>query len=75
MRSSFRSRLGLWRSIGMYYWKPRVRGRLRRFYTGFVQEGMLCFDIGAHLGNRTRAFRDLGASVVAVEPQPLCLRY
>ena len=28
------------------------------------------FDIGAHLGNRTRAFAALGCRVVAVEPQP-----
>lgn len=36
---------------------------------------MLCFDLGAHLGNRTRAFRDLGARVVAVEPQPVCVQF
>jgi FkbM family methyltransferase len=28
------------------------------------------FDVGAHLGDRTRAFAALGARVVALEPQP-----
>ena len=36
----------------------------------FVKPGDLVFDIGAHLGNRTRAFVALGCRVVAVEPQP-----
>jgi FkbM family methyltransferase len=35
-----------------------------------VPPGGLCFDVGAHLGNRTRAWRSLGARVVAVEPHP-----
>lgn len=39
-----------------------------------MRPGDLCFDIGAHLGNRTRAWLALGARVVAVEPQPACLR-
>ena len=28
------------------------------------------FDLGAHAGNRTRAFATLGCRVVALEPQP-----
>lgn len=52
-----------------------VRRRLRRFYSALVGPDMLCFDIGAHLGNRTRAFRDLGARVIAVEPQPVCIEF
>lgn len=52
-----------------------VRRRLKQFYAQFVRPRALCFDIGAHLGNRTRAFLDLGARVVAVEPQPVCLSY
>jgi FkbM family methyltransferase len=48
------------------------RGHVRRLrlYRQFVREGDLVFDVGAHLGNRTDAFRELGARVVAVEPQP-----
>src|SRR5690606_17525326 len=44
--------------------------RLRRFYGALVPEGALCFDIGAHIGNRTSALLRVGARVVAVEPQP-----
>ena len=44
-----------------------------QFYARFIQPGDLCFDIGAHVGNRIQAWRTIGAEVVAVEPQPLCL--
>src|SRR5262245_17286326 len=39
------------------------------FYRQFIEEGDLCFDIGAHQGVRTDVFLTLGARVVAVEPQ------
>jgi FkbM family methyltransferase len=32
----------------------------------------LVFDIGANVGNRTKVFRDIGWSVVAVDPQQKC---
>lgn len=70
-----RKKLGLLRSIAMYYWKPFNQRRLMRFYSQFVKPGMLCFDLGAHLGNRTNAWLKLGAKVVAVEPQPHCMAY
>ena len=41
-----------------------------RFYAGFVRPGDLCFDIGAHVGSRTLSWSRLGATVVALEPQP-----
>jgi FkbM family methyltransferase len=45
-----------------------------RLYGEFVGAGDLVFDIGAHVGDRTAAFRRLGARVVAVEPQPALVR-
>ncbi len=75
LTKNFRSRMGLLRSKLMYYWKPFNRRRLRKFYQTFIPANSLCFDIGAHLGNRVDAFASLGARVIAVEPQPLCLEY
>jgi FkbM family methyltransferase len=59
----------LLKSLWIYRRPGRLRG-LMRLYRPLVPEGSLVFDIGAHLGDRTRAFRRLGARVVAVEPQP-----
>ncbi len=59
----------------MYYWKPFNQRRLRKFYGQFVSNGDLCFDIGAHVGNRTATFSALGARVIAVDPQPVCISY
>ena len=64
---------GIARSLVMYY-PPGKYHRMRRLYGTFLRPGDLAFDIGAHVGNRVRAWRRLGARVVAVEPQPDCLR-
>jgi hypothetical protein len=71
--SALRSTYGLARSSLIYRANvPKLR-RARAFYRRFVAAGDLCFDIGAHLGDRTATFRKLGARVVAVEPQALLL--
>jgi FkbM family methyltransferase len=62
--------IGLVRSVTIYHAIPLRQGRLRRLYGQFVSSGNLVFDLGAHAGNRTRAFASLGCRVVAVEPQP-----
>jgi FkbM family methyltransferase len=54
-----------------------ARGRrhhreLRELYARFVRPGDLCFDVGANVGDRTEIFLELGARVVAVEPQADC---
>lgn len=46
---------------------------MKNFYSPFIHSGDLCFDLGAHVGNRTAVWRELGARVVAVEPQPRCV--
>jgi len=43
---------------------------MRQLYDQLVRPGDLVFDVGAHIGNRTRALASLGCRVVAVEPQP-----
>ncbi|WP_018861273.1 FkbM family methyltransferase [Thioalkalivibrio sp. ALJ3] len=65
--------LGTLRSMAIY-WRPGRQAGLRRLYAGFVRPGDLVFDIGAHIGDRTRAFAALGARVIALEPQPHILR-
>jgi FkbM family methyltransferase len=61
---------GIGRSLVMYHGVPGKHRRMVRFYGEFLGPGDLGFDVGAHVGNRVRAWRQLGARVVAVEPQP-----
>ncbi len=72
-RTRLAHRLGLWRSMLMYHGIPLRRRRLTRFYAPFIQPGDLCFDLGAHVGSRLRAWLPLDARVLAVEPQPECM--
>jgi FkbM family methyltransferase len=65
---------GLARSAVIYHGLPFRRRRLDRLYSRFVMAGSLCFDVGAHVGNRVASWRRLGARVVAVEPQRDCAR-
>ncbi|MFC0532193.1 FkbM family methyltransferase [Phytohabitans kaempferiae] len=58
----------------IYHGQPAKHRRMRRLYAQFLGPGDLGFDIGAHVGSRVRAWRRLGARVVAVEPQPDCVR-
>lgn len=62
--------IGLARSLAIYYAVPFRQRRLRALYRQFAGPGDLVFDVGAHLGNRTRALAALGCRVVALEPQP-----
>jgi len=62
--------VGLVRSLAIYHLLPRRQRPLRALYSQFVTTGDLVFDVGAHVGNRTRALVALGCRVVAVEPQP-----
>jgi FkbM family methyltransferase len=47
----------------------------RVFYSGFAGKGDLVFDIGANYGNRTEPLLRNHCKVVAVEPQPECVKY
>lgn len=72
---TWKEQYGFFRSWIIYYGKPFNRKRLKKFYSQFIAPGDLVFDIGAHLGNRSEAFLDLGAKVIAVEPQPICIHF
>jgi len=43
-------------------------------YQRWVKPGGLVFDIGANVGNRIEIFLEIGAKIVAVEPQLHCVR-
>ena len=68
-RPGWRDHLGLLRSLAIY-WRPGRQRALRELYRPYIRAGDVVFDIGAHVGDRTIAMADLGARVVAVEPQP-----
>lgn len=59
----------------MYYGIPWRGSQLAQFYSQFVGEGDICFDVGAHVGNHLRAFLKLRANVIAIEPQPNMMRF
>ena len=65
---------GVARSLAIYYGRPWRFPVMDAFYVRLVRPGDLCFDLGAHVGNRVRSWRKLGARVVAVEPQPTLVR-
>lgn len=47
--------------------------KMAEFYRKEISsQPCLAFDIGANVGNRTKVFRDIGWSVVAVDPQKNC---
>jgi FkbM family methyltransferase len=54
--------------------KLENRRRMRSFYSQFVKQGELVFDAGANVGVYSEIFTDLGAKVVAIEPNPDCCR-
>ena len=58
------------RSFGIYYGQVWRNAGRRRFYSQFLGKGDLAFDVGAHVGDRVRTWRQLGARVVAIDPQP-----
>jgi FkbM family methyltransferase len=74
MFDRFRTLLGVWRSMRIYYGDPTRAEAMDRLYAHFIKADDLVFDIGAHVGDRIASFRRLGAKVVAVEPQPALIK-
>ncbi|MGH9699206.1 MAG: FkbM family methyltransferase [Candidatus Acidiferrales bacterium] len=54
--------------------KLESRRRMRRFYSEFIHDGDLVFDVGANVGIYSEIFSELGAEVIAIEPNPSCCR-
>lgn len=71
IRAGIDTTIGVTRSLLIYDCQPWRRRVLGRFYGDQISLDDLVFDIAAHVGSRRRTLISLGASVVAVEPQPL----
>lgn len=67
--------VGLARSLLIYRARPLRRRALTRFYASLIEPGVLAFDVGAHVGDRSRTLARLGVRCVAVEPQPVFSRF
>lgn len=50
-------------------------GKKKLFYGSFISRNELCFDVGANLGNRITPLLDIGAKVIAIEPQKECYKF
>ena len=53
-------------------WTPQDQ-QMVDFYSQFISEDDLCFDVGANVGNRVKILLKLKAKVVAIEPQEECV--
>ena len=59
---------GFLRSIVIYF-RPTQVLSWRRFYSQLLKPGDLAFDVGAHVGSKTRFMNAAGLKVIALEPQ------
>lgn len=50
------------------------RKEMLALYSRLIKRGDLCFDVGANVGKFTQIFLELGAKVICVEPQEVCLK-
>jgi FkbM family methyltransferase len=66
--------LGVAGSLARYRASAAHHRGLVSLYAEFVGRGDLVVDVGAHVGDRVRAFRALGARVLALEPNPMLAR-
>jgi FkbM family methyltransferase len=67
--------LGFTLSFLIYYGLPFHQRALIKIYEPFIHPGDVCFDLGAHLGDRIRAWSKLQARVIALEPNPASMRW
>ncbi len=51
-----------------------LRPLIRAHFKQFIAAGDLVFDVGANVGELTQVFANLGARVIAIEPQRQCVQ-
>ena len=68
--------LGLFNIVrSLSYRRDLSNPGILNFYKNFIKKDSLCFDVGANIGRVTDVLLHLGARVIAVEPNPECVRY
>ncbi len=76
MKSFFGSKIFYFIKKLKYKIKPvepkELQKKREEFYKQFINKDDVVFDVGANLGNRTQPFINVGAKVVAIEPQEAC---
>lgn len=60
-------------SIEKELFEKNLLPKKEQLYKNFVENGDLVFDVGANVGNRIEPMLNIGAKIVAVEPQPNCV--
>lgn len=65
---------GFLRSLIIYY-RPTKHSQWLSFYKDTLPKNPTVFDVGAHVGSKTRSMRKAGAKVIALEPQQPFARF
>jgi FkbM family methyltransferase len=61
------------RSIYLRAFEASRKREMMKFYSQIIEPGALVFDVGANIGYYTECFLEIGANVIAIEPQPFCI--
>lgn len=49
------------------------KSSMKEFHSQFINPNDIVFDIGGNIGNYAQIYKDLGAKVICLEPQPYCI--
>ena len=68
--------LGLYYTVNNFRFRNDARNKAQKeFYLRVIKPGDLVFDVGANIGQRSEIFAQLAQKVIAIEPQPNCVRH
>lgn len=68
--------LGLYHKVNNFRFRNDQRNREQeKFYSTVIHSDDLVFDVGANIGQRSEIFAKLARKVIAIEPQPNCVRH
>jgi len=68
--------LGLYHKFNNFRFRHDLKNKSQEnFYRKVIKDDALVFDVGANVGQRSEIFAKLGRKVIAIEPQPNCIRH